>query len=776
MITGKNTLLKSGHIFSVTAIMLFLLINPFKINSQVSPSATGMILFDDWSPDKTGTADVSDLLQAAVNQCIASSTTLYISSGTYKVTKQILAVCFTGLSCGSHTATTAFAISGDALNRPLIKLADGSPGFQGTTIGTSLAVLQVQHELGVSEGESCLFFSQIKNLNFDLGNNPGAVAVKNASAQDSQLWNINVTGSNFMAGFTGVPGRNAVTLNCEVNGGKYGFYLTNSIGASLFGLKLKNQSVSALHIAIYRGTAITGLEISGCTGIPVTCRGSGTFAGHLVLTDARIETLNSTGYVFDIGGRALVLRNVFIKGSNNIVTATGYTWNLSASEWTKIKTYSFTPSSINTVTAYNLIDGVKSNTAITDFEYVTQAPEDFITKHTPHNLYAFNSPGVKSVTEYGAIAGDGLDDAAAFQTAVNSNDIVFVPAGTFHLSAPIMLRDKSVILGDPGKRSRLKPAFSPSSNTWMLITPDINGYVAIQDLAFDTPDQDYFGAIHWRTSTGFILNVRNYLSSGGSDKNRHNYQFSGKAGGKFFGIVDHTQLYSGKVPGADYRKVYITGTYNPITFYGLNLERGGRSGDTWQNPYLDAINSKNIRVYGSKTETDGIVYSFSGCENISVNALMAHAHVPPIDPVIVALKNGTKNVEITLVHCPYTSQIVTMIDDEQGDIVKRSEFAGIYRSGNFNLGVFDSTNLQTGAKHLLNEEIFVYPSVTKGRVTISPAEYIPENIYLMDLYGRTLRNWEGVAELDLSDLSPGLYFLRIRNLKGQVSLHKIIKC
>jgi hypothetical protein len=680
------------------SLLLIALMIAITVNSQVAPSVTGMKLFDDWNPDRTGVVDVTDSLQAAVDWCINNSKTLYISPGTYKVSKRILGKVTPGNNNGTHNGTKAITITGDAINRPLIRLVDKAVGFQGNDISKSLAVIELQQ--AARNAESVLFWCGIRNLDIDLGDNPGAVGVKFNSAQDCHLINVRVYGKNFAAGFTGVPGRNATTLNCEVNGGNYGFYLTNSVGANLFGIKCTGQTVAGLYLNIIRGSSFAGVEITGCKGTAVVCRpnpstGSVTINagqdGNLVLTDAVIEMANPESFAFDISDRLLVLRNVYVKGTGNVVLGNKDKWSLKAGKTIHIDTYSVTPDSISGYKACDVIDGVKKNAIIRDFKRASGVPADIISRHLPEQIYAFNSPGVVNVAAYGAVPDDGVDDYPAFQRAIDENPIVFVPAGKYHLSNALLLRKGSVLFGETGKRSHLVPLYVPESNSWMIITPDTEGKVVIQDLAFDTPDKPHYGAVKWQTSNGYMLNLRNYMASSRSEFDSHNWEFCGNAGGKFYGLADHGQIRRRLQTGPDFYKVYVSGTFNPITFYGLNLERGGVLGNTPQNPYFTAVNSSNIRIFGAKTETDGQVFSFSACDNIMVSAILTHVHMTnePVDPAIVALKDGTKNVELSLIFCPHRKE-VPMIMDEAGNTLKRSEFLGLYRLGRFKTEVFNN--------------------------------------------------------------------------------------
>jgi hypothetical protein len=753
------------------------------ISAQLTPAETNMKLFDDYSPDKTGSTDVSDQLQTAVDWCIANNKTLFIASGTYLVTKKIYARVFIGFNCGIHDGSNMIAITGDAFSHPVIKLKDGATGFQDTNIANAQPVIHVQHDQG-DAGESCLFWCQIKNLDFDLGNNPGAVAIRMAAAQDTQISNIKVYGQNFAAGFTGIPGRNSGTFNCEVIGGKYAFYITNSLGATLYGLKCVNQSVAALYIAIWRGPAITGLEISGCGGTGIICRNSSTsnsnarfYQGHLVLTDAKIELNNSSDFALDVADRGLVLRNVYVKGSNNLVKSNSGNWMESFTNWGRIKFLSILPQNINSFATYNIIDDVKNTNQMKEFELSAAAPSNFITKHTPHKIYAFNSPGAVNAAAYGASPGAGASvNYEAIQRAINENDIVYIPAGRYNLSATLNLKNNSVLIGDPGKRSQLTPTYNPTSHSWMITTPNIDGYAVVQDMAFDIPDKNYYGGIKWQTSDGFILNVRNYLSSGWNERARINFLFTGKAGGRFFGITEQTGLYDSQLnPNPDYHKVVVEGTTNPITFYGLNLERGGNAGEVPQNPYASFINSGNIRVFGTKSETDGLVYSISGCNNVSLNFIMAHAHIANlVDSRIVGVYNNSRNIEVNIVVCPYTTTAgLTMIDDDTNDYVKRDQFLGTYRIGSFDPSVFDR-NEATAISNSPISCAFVYPTLTDGQLMVQNPDRVI-NIKLIDNAGRVIQQWSATNHIDLSEYSEGFYLIQITEDSGSVAVHKIVK-
>lgn len=55
---------------------------------------------------------------------------------------------------------------------------------------------------------------------------------------------------------------------------------------------------------------------------------------------------------------------------------------------------------------------------------------------------------VASVTDYGAVGNGVTDDSAAIQLAVNANDAVYFPAGTYRVNSPITLKSNNMVFGD----------------------------------------------------------------------------------------------------------------------------------------------------------------------------------------------------------------------------------------------------------------------------------------------------------------------------------------
>ncbi|WP_224364706.1 carbohydrate binding domain-containing protein [Hyalangium versicolor] len=150
-----------------------------------------------------------------------------------------------------------------------------------------------------------------------------------------------------------------------------------------------------------------------------------------------------------------------------------------------------------------------------------------------------------SVTSYGAVANDNLDDAAALEAAAEAcfqagGGVVSIPAGTFHLDRPVFIKRSNVVLRGASRSStkfifRFAPPaqtvafyFPPGANTttlaknnWLEVHADptnlqrltlkANGVVVSEKLASNT---DTWGATFSVSATGKTLGDKAGYGSG----------------------------------------------------------------------------------------------------------------------------------------------------------------------------------------------------------------------------------------------------------------------
>ncbi len=117
------------------------------------------------------------------------------SPGTYLVDRTIEL-----RTSSSNTLRGRFPqIHGDAYDRPILRLVDGT--FPAALPpARAEAVLRLRHERP-DRRAAWVYFAVVANVDFDLGDNPGACAVDFPAAQDSHLFNIRVTGRHSRSAF-----------------------------------------------------------------------------------------------------------------------------------------------------------------------------------------------------------------------------------------------------------------------------------------------------------------------------------------------------------------------------------------------------------------------------------------------------------------------------------------------------------------------------------------------------------------------------------------------
>lgn len=656
-----------------------------ELTAAVPVAESGLKSFDDWQPDKTGQTVVSDKLQAAVDWCHENQRTLYLPPGTYLVDRTIE---LRAVSNNSNKGKLPY-IHGDAYKRPVIRLRDGS--FTGAPVPEAATpVVRLRHvdwnHPSRPKGSAWLFFCVFANLNFDLGDNAGACALYYAAAQDSHLLNIAVTGRHFTAGFVGLPGRNAGNVNLEVTGGRFGIVMNDAVGINLTGVRLVGQSEAAVKVNNWDGSTIVGLESSGPGPALVVSPGTNSRQGRLYVLDARIEITNPANCAIVLNDRPAVLRHVYVKGTEQIVAGDDQRLSVAAGPgWAHVRTYASAPALLNDKPTFNHLDGVRQQTpVIEDVTVSPSAPADLRTRHLPAEIFAFNHPDAVNALRF-----PGATLRAQIQAALDGPDrVVYVPRGHHELDGPLRIAAGKVLLGDPGKTTFLVPAYTPEADTYIVETADAAGFVVLQDLYLGNRNLDFDGALHWRTSNGFILNLRGFLAPSNTEKDVRNFKFSGRAGGRFYGIahhrnIDNRPLRGGGQPPPDsdrYRKFLFERTSNPITFYGLNVERGGEKRDTPQPaPFVEMIGCRNIRVLGAKTEPDtGPAFALVDSRNISLVGLNTHRET---GYPLLSLGGGCADIELALIGNRTNSRATPLIEPF-ADITEAA-LVVLFRQGGF---------------------------------------------------------------------------------------------
>lgn len=656
------------------ALSLFPL--PERAGATVPFAETGMVSFADWNPDNTGSQVVSDLLQQAIDTARSNHQTLFIPPGTYLIDRTITLYGNDGGDFpDGHTN-----VFGDPQAPPTFRLQDGT--FTGSPAASNASPAFNLVHVDPTKGSAWVMFATFRNIRIDLGHNPGAAGIAFPAAQDSHLINVHVVGQSFTTGFLGLSGRNQTNLDLGVEGGRYGALLTDAVGFTINGLRLFGQTEVGLLVKNARGATVVGFEYQG-PGIAIQADGGNYESGNLYLEDAKISLTGTPPAAIDATDRPMVLRNVFVRGAPQVVLALprGIA-TANPDDWSRIVLFANSPSP--TSDDYSVVLSVEgsrdTNAVISEVVPVTAVPTDLVGRHLPSETFAFNHPeAVNALSFPGATVGQKI------QAALNSSSrVIYVPAGHHSVDTPLLVPLGKVLVGDPGKYSFLVPTYMPASQTYLITTEAGVGEVVLESLFLAIRDIPFDGGLHWQNHGGYWLNGRIYPGSGRSEFEGTIIRFSGDAGGSLFALTDHRNLRSGSTPHPDFRKMVIDGTHHPLTFYGLNLERGGTQRFLPANPFLDVLNSRNLRIYGMKSEPDeGTVVSLRHVDNVLVASFATHRDIAfPFFEIVgaggleIALLTGLKSGPPDPIVLPYTNLT-------EGDVLVRLQQGEGYRPDAF---------------------------------------------------------------------------------------------
>ena len=640
--------------------------------------------------DPTGLRDSTVGINQAIIQTrdARPSQTVFFPAGTYLVTDTIV-----GPHNGrGHSGQGAIVMVGSTKGpkRPLLKLKDGTPAFGNSN--KPKPVVEILYIYNGREDAPMSFRDGFRGIDIDVGeNNPGAVAIKFDAAQDCFLEDVTIQARDGFAGAIAIPGRNSTTANIEVVGGQYGLYLNRSggsCGATLVGARFVQQTKMAMVLKQIRGLAITGFEILADKGPVIQVLGDVAEQTVCPMLDGSVDLAGGGEVVANPDKRFLGATDLYVRRANRLTK--NIELPVAGGKWVRVKRFASCPEQVgkyrdNPVEAWNLVEGKRARDLVFDTEIVEQPPRDIAKRHVWSVTPSFEDQDVAVAPAPAESGDDSRDDTTMLQDLVNKNRKVFLPAGVYHVSRPLVLPAHHQLLGVPGLRSVLKPTSSwkPAQFTWVIDTQDDrDSSTVLMDIAMDTPDIDYLGGVRWRAGRNSIVrHVRAYLGSGRAATRLHNYQIEGGGGGRWYGQTDHAQLMpKAKADDHHYRKVMVQGTTEPLFFYGLNLERGGRSWGQPQNgPYLEIADSANVCVLGTKSETDGTVVRVLRSQNVLLMGMAAHR--PEIKTGSFFVIQHSQDVGIMGGYW-YGATSPLLTDDKGGDTIYRSQLLGLYLRGN----------------------------------------------------------------------------------------------
>lgn len=695
--------------------------------------------------DPTGVEDSTDALQAAIDQAHDQALALYFPGGTYKVSRTLVAAVeprstTSSIPCNGHDPERIINLVGSTLpgERAKIVLADNADGFDDPLDPQPvLRMLMPNPNHSSGEQQNCIFASGIRNIDFDLGSgNTGAIGIRFSSAQECYIEDLTIEVRDGFAGITGTPGRAMLTRNIEIIGGQYGIHSWNfgsSLNSHFVNITFRNQSVAAFLGEISRGSAIVGFHVIKDQGPAFITEEEGPQNGAIALYDGIVEFGEAGGAIVDnTDDTFIAMVNVYAKGATSVVSGGNATVDttLNPTVWTHVEHLSDLSAQTDAqanrrVTGnVNLLNGVRSTDTLYEFTAEVPPPHDLLQQHYWPGPPDFRDPTVVNVMDFGATpqtwqsaASGASDDLAAFQAAIAAADKIFVPKGTYHLSAPLVLGPRTVLFGVPVRFSNFAkvPGWTPTEQTWLIDTvDDANATTVLTDIAITTPDGNgnYLNALRWRVGRHSVKgHFRDILgvTNRREDIARSVYRVEGNGGGRWFSFQEpFNSSATGNANNPGFRKLLVQGTSEPFTIYGPNVEHGGNPENTTNSYFMEFVDASNIRLLGMKNETNGPVLLLNNVDNFYLGMVVAN---PFNRAGPWATVNTSTNVEFDGLLWPSgTGNLVEEIGYEgTPEVVAKTEYLGTYRRGMLDLTPWDFTPLTSAENHWAG-----FPSAGRG--------------------------------------------------------------
>ena len=746
--------------------------------------------------EMNGTKDVTTKLQNAVNAARNAKQTLFIPSGTYKISSQILCLMThdPGITSNNYP-DLAVNIVGSAVSRPTIVLADNTPTFSGAK---PLALFHYEADPSLpdaSDGTATydpgwIMEGGIRGINIDLGNgNTNAVGIFWSCAQYCYIEDISISARNGFSGLTGIGGANCLTANISVTGGQYGIYLPNNAEAkswnmpaanqnTITGCSFSSQSIAAMSLNGWGGITIIGTSITESSGTAILMNGSyyvETFP--LSIIDCSIQFTNpaTSNIVISNTGESLVsLRGLYVQGAGKICSNNGdgdLPNSGTLNNWTHIIRYNyvFKNSKVNGFGAnmqamhFDALTNTQNNADIINVEIVSSVPSDLASKHIWPTTPSFEDADAVLIT---------ATDAAGIQAAINANPKVCLPKGTYTLTAPITLNANTTLIGCPGRGSCgtiLTYGWTPSASSWLVNTANsATATTYLLDITTTAGSANYLGSVNWQVGMNSIIRDlwcdKEYIDN---EYNLIRLYFTNNGGGRVFNYQDE----KGETPlSSTFRKIAVSGTKQPLVFYGLDLERGGGSYPQSTFPMLDIANASNIFVFGGKTETSQPYTTINNGKNIFITNTTNLTNFGPFTINYNNITGTSDSIEVCnsiFYKSPSTSYYVVS-DPWNSNGVPRTMVLGCYHR-NWS-SISSSSGIVTAVNDpVIQNEIFqLYPNPVENSLVINTPSFIQSNdaLKIFDTAGNTVKEIRLTSQkqiINVSTLPSGLYIIQYRS-------------
>ena len=633
-----------------------------------------------YNADPTGVNDSTVAIQSAIDAGLLANKAVWFPSGTYIISDTLRCYKYMLSGGGIRPGGALYhqLVGASFPSRPIIKLANSAPLFdssqsiprpmlafcewRSTTINTQPPTPTHPYigpdSLNWTFASNILFLSTIVSIDLHTNGHTMADGLFFSGAQSSGISEMKITATGSNIGIEGLPGRNSVSYDIEIIGGKYaisldqGQYYSSGIGtagATIVGLKCSNQTIAVFKPGDFVPLCVVGFDFSRNTSGPfwLGVSNSGTSSWVACFIDGKVNS--PSGVAFDnTVAKNMYLRNVYVAGTTSLVK-TGGTTHFGSGANSVINEYcsnDMTGTKVNLndpasgskiIYTSTLIDGTESHTQIpvANIANNVSIPITLLSRHMtpmPHL-----DGGTYIQIPYPANPTD--DSRTAIQDAINAantagHNRVFIPGGTFYISNTINMLANTKLFGTSRETTAIfvHSSWAPTTGAPIMIdTPDNSeghaflGRMRIRrrtvpgTVLANTTNR--FTNFRWRvgkfSSTAILHLDDEFLAAQYENAPRQDIIFTGNGGGRHYGI-ENADAGSN---GVEFRVVKVANTSQPLSLYGLNTEttKDAPAGAV-SLACSEFIGCSNVRSYGTKREGQSASTRIVNANNIATYA------------------------------------------------------------------------------------------------------------------------------------------------------------
>lgn len=380
-----------------------------------------------------GKADDTAAIQAAIDkvQETTEQGIVFVAEGRYRI---------------SHTIHlwSGIRLIGYGAHRPVFVLGPSTPGFQQghEFLGTGLYMLQFASRrpaagAPVVDANEFTFYSEIDNIDFEIGaGNPAAIAVRFHVAQHSFLKHMRFQVGDGRAAIEDV-GNGASDL--EIEGGEYGIISVRTSPAWQFLLmdsSISGQRRAAIHTQEVGMTLVRDRIANAPVAVEITPGMTEQLYGR----DLVLEDISKAAVVLGDVEKAhhqVTLDNIACRKVQQLVQS-------QPGADAKFAIKGGARPFIEEHLSIGLVIGPDGRERGVEVQHRERAsmgravPTDIPTLPVMQQWTNVHTLGIK---------GDGSDETAALQAAIDAHRVLYLPSGTYRVTNTLRLRTDSVLIG-----------------------------------------------------------------------------------------------------------------------------------------------------------------------------------------------------------------------------------------------------------------------------------------------------------------------------------------